>query len=505
MIFLIAFLVEAILTVILLQKSKRIFPNLSGLDKDEYKLKALMPLGMFIVTDIMKRKFDSPKDMATQSKLAQLYGSRDAAARLRLNAAKKMSIAVLGVLLITLLAGAYDITHKNDIEVIPDEVNVNGNVLERPEFGEGSKETRLEATYKIGEIEETYSYDIKVGQQIPSDEECVKWVSENLESSLLNGNESLDKVTKDLKPAKTSTKTGAVISWETSDASVVDDEGKITRKENGKGSGKATLTATVKKGEAVATKAFKVVVLEAEPLSEVQQLAQAKENVNYSLEQAAAIDRAGETTLLTKYKDVEVTWEKPEPAKNHKSITLFIVGLIFLALLIYLSDRNIDGEIKKRKQMILIDYPSFLNKLSILIMSGMNLPKSFEKIAHDYQTERERGTKQRPLYEEIVRMVEGMNGGAVFTDALNDFASRCKTREILKLASILDTSQKRGGGDLVSTLKTQSVEAWESRKSVAKRKGEEASTKLLFPLLLMLGAVLIIVMVPAFMSITGSM
>ena len=46
----------------------------------------------------------------------------------------------------------------------------------------------------------------------------------------------------------------------------------------------------------------------------------------------------------------------------------------------------------------------------------------------------------------------------------------------------------------------ESVQAFEDRKARAKRMGEEAGTRLLIPMFLMLAEVLIIVVVPAFLS-----
>jgi len=52
-------------------------------------------------------------------------------------------------------------------------------------------------------------------------------------------------------------------------------------------------------------------------------------------------------------------------------------------------------------------------------------------------------------------------------------------------------------------LKNLSNECWETRKNLAKQKGEEASSKLLFPMMLMLMAVFIVIMVPAYFQLTG--
>ena len=50
-------------------------------------------------------------------------------------------------------------------------------------------------------------------------------------------------------------------------------------------------------------------------------------------------------------------------------------------------------------------------------------------------------------------------------------------------------------------LEKESVEAWDDRKRKAKVQGEAATTKLLFPMILMLGVVMAIVMLPACLSL----
>ena len=60
---------------------------------------------------------------------------------------------------------------------------------------------------------------------------------------------------------------------------------------------------------------------------------------------------------------------------------------------------------------------------------------------------------------------------------------------------------RKGMKGLTQMLKLESIQAFEERKARAKKLGEEAGTKLLFPMFLMLAVVLIIVIVPAFMSL----
>ena len=59
---------------------------------------------------------------------------------------------------------------------------------------------------------------------------------------------------------------------------------------------------------------------------------------------------------------------------------------------------------------------------------------------------------------------------------------------------------KKGSGDLLRLLEIEAMESFEERKELAKRIGEKAGTKLLFPMMIMLLIVIVIVIVPAFLS-----
>ncbi len=66
---------------------------------------------------------------------------------------------------------------------------------------------------------------------------------------------------------------------------------------------------------------------------------------------------------------------------------------------------------------------------------------------------------------------------------------------------LLVQSIKKGGSGLADTLQREIVTAMEDRKRSARSEGEKASIKLLLPMGLMLMVVLVITIVPAFMSL----
>ena len=55
-------------------------------------------------------------------------------------------------------------------------------------------------------------------------------------------------------------------------------------------------------------------------------------------------------------------------------------------------------------------------------------------------------------------------------------------------------------GELIALLHHEAAGAFEVRKNSARKMGEEAGTKLLFPMIMSLGVVIIILIVPAWMT-----
>ena len=66
-----------------------------------------------------------------------------------------------------------------------------------------------------------------------------------------------------------------------------------------------------------------------------------------------------------------------------------------------------------------------------------------------------------------------------------------------KLASLLTQNLRKGSSELSELLSKEAELAMEQRKNLAKRLGEEAGTKLLLPMMLMLSIIMVLIIVPA--------
>ena len=173
-----------------------------------------------------------------------------------------------------------------------------------------------------------------------------------------------------------------------------------------------------------------------------------------------------------------------------------VFALLVLGISVVITDSELNGKIKKRRNSIQLDFPDFLNKLTLLINAGMTVTRAWEKIVSDNK-------KDSVLYEELSVTIADIRAGKSELYAYEDFAKRCRIPEITKFVSVVLQNMKKGSTEMVSILRLQAAECWEMRKRIAKRLGEESATKLLFPMMLMFVAILLIVATPAILAMQG--
>lgn len=65
---------------------------------------------------------------------------------------------------------------------------------------------------------------------------------------------------------------------------------------------------------------------------------------------------------------------------------------------------------------------------------------------------------------------------------------------------MMNQNIRKGSEGLIQLLEVEAIEAFEKRKEQVKVMGETAGTKLLLPMILMLGVVMVIIVIPAFMT-----
>lgn len=104
------------------------------------------------------------------------------------------------------------------------------------------------------------------------------------------------------------------------------------------------------------------------------------------------------------------------------------------------------------------------------------------------------------LKQELKLLVRDLKNGILESVALDRFGKRCKSPFYIKFCAFLIQNQKKGNRDLAQMLEQEAKNAFLQKKQEARRLGEEAGTKLLLPMMGLLLIVMVIIILPAFLS-----
>ncbi|MCM1282851.1 MAG: type II secretion system F family protein [Muribaculaceae bacterium] len=191
-------------------------------------------------------------------------------------------------------------------------------------------------------------------------------------------------------------------------------------------------------------------------------------------------------------------WEETRKYLVWKTLFFEIVVLILLHFVRQERERE---ESRRRKEQMHLDYAEVVNKLLILLGSGMSLKQAWNRISARYSEKREkRNAEPRFIYEEMLLASHEMADGESERLAYQNFGGRTGLGAYNRLARILVQNLQTGSRGLCQLLQQEAQTALEDRRALTKKLGEEAGTKLLFPMILMLVIVIAIIMVPAMLS-----
>ena len=191
-----------------------------------------------------------------------------------------------------------------------------------------------------------------------------------------------------------------------------------------------------------------------------------------------------------------------------------IISGLFLAagvLILALGGRESGRKEQERQERMLLEYPPMIMKFTLLIQAGMSVRRAFQKMASDYASEKRRNNRaplkrnknrEKPslVGEEILMVVNELESGVSEAEAYRHLGERCSCIRYRTFSTLLVQNLQKGSRSLGDILEQESMDAWEERKQKARVTGETASTRLLFPMMLMLLIVMGVIMIPAFLS-----
>ncbi|WP_138752746.1 type II secretion system F family protein [Paenibacillus sinopodophylli] len=170
---------------------------------------------------------------------------------------------------------------------------------------------------------------------------------------------------------------------------------------------------------------------------------------------------------------------------------LLVVGIIFGIVLALRPFVEAGRKVEQRKQLMIIELPDMLSKLMLLVGAGETVHQALARCLEGKEA------KQHPLYKEWGEAVSMLRNGQSFMAAMERFNRRCSVQEVSVFTTVLLLNYRRGGEHFVLALRELSYTLWEKRKAIARSRGEEASSKLVFPLVGILLVLMILVAAPA--------
>ncbi len=221
------------------------------------------------------------------------------------------------------------------------------------------------------------------------------------------------------------------------------------------------------------------------------------------VEQSEEESRADERFVLpTTINGQLVTWHK-KPGRE--PFVFLLLATVAVIAVIQKKGQDEKQQKIKRQQELLRGYPQMVTQLSLLMGAGMNLSVAWECIVKRYLLEqvdesKDKGAQKQQYLEEMLVTYREIKDGRPIRKAYQDFGNRVMLAPYRKMIAMLLQNMDKGNRDLLRLLDLEAEIALENQKNQVRRQGEEAGTKLLFPMLLLFIMILVVIMVPAMQS-----
>ena len=360
--------------------------------------------------------------------------------------------------------------------------------ISRGTYLEGELELRV--TADMGE--EVQEFQIRLYPKLLTGEELetlAEKFSEQLPELIRGKNESLQKVTEDLELLEVYEGFPFRVEWSSSQPNVLGSGGTVRIPEEQE---EVELRAELSYQDFFGEETLRVTVVPP-VLTPHEQLH--RELEEYLLASEEEGRRENEWILPDRWQDREVSWSQKV---EDNSVLLWAAALVVAALVYLLSDKDLHQQLEKRKKSLQQEYPDLVHQLALYVGAGMTVRGAFQKIASDYERKQGSMAMRHPAYEEVLYTCRELKSGVSEGAAYEHFGRRTGRQEYIRLSTLLMQNLKRGNSTLLERLREEADKAGEERLMQSRRLGEEAGTRLLVPMVLMLAVVMVMIMMPAF-------
>lgn len=448
------------------------------LSQKEEPFKIFYPMAAWILQGLKREKTGKEREYVLRFR--RLYPNQDAKKKYDCFRMGRVSVLLFFLFAFGVFSFFYEAGMKEET------VLREGRFLAKPEEGKRQEDLRYESSEGIkGQIKLKLWSCEKTGEAL---DEFLFSIREQMESALL-GENTAEKVTGKLNFFDEVA--GYPVEWKM-DTALIRTDG-ILKNEEIDPNGTVTILSGILQyyGQEIE---FQI------PIRLFPEEQSKEEKLQSELE--AALKLAQQNTskepLLPLPEEIEgqkLLWKENKTSKKTSFFALFLMAGFGL---IAGMECEIKNKEKKRKQQMAVDYPDIVRKMTLLLGAGMTIRGAWEHIVKEY--ERKRKQKFHFAYEEMRIAFHELELGISESVAYERFGKRCGTLFYLKFSTILVQNLNKGSRSVLPLLEQEVITSFNERRELAKRLGEEAGTKLLGPMMVLLILVLFLILVPAFVS-----
>lgn len=364
---------------------------------------------------------------------------------------------------------------------------ISGYYIEKNDIGGEQKQIDVQAD--IGGLKK--DTEIVIPERKYNEKEIViqaEKVKKHIYDKYLGANKSADNIRKDLCLIKKMKGSMFNISWLSSNESVVTTDGKvnsrkITTPED------VEITAVLKYEQYKEKIKFNITVMPVKKTREESAWEQWEKAFEKSVDETKSFRYL---RLPDKVNKLSVTYSVDKYNRLWQ-----IAGIMALMFIIvpFASESISKSRLTERDKQLKLAYPEMIEKFILLINAGLPVKSAWIRIA---ETQCDKEIKSGYLMEEMLLTRHQMENGLSEEKAYEMFGRRIGLLPYMKFCTLLVQNLKKGTADLIKILEYESADVFSERKENAKILGEEASTRLLMPMMIMMVIIFAIILYAAF-------
>ena len=369
---------------------------------------------------------------------------------------------------------------------------ITDNTLTRNDTGDG--DAIYDLVLNADGLDEDYSYQLKLKEEKPSDKqanELFTQAKKEIDDSFCEEGQSVEQVRGHINMKEAYAQGAVEAEWTLSDYDVVDIDGDVNQEafesvddEQGK-----LISASVELscGEHRQLYDFSFMVFPDE-LDAGERLIK---DINRHIDSEMSKSGTKKLTLPDEVDGVKLSWSQE---KSNTAGKIAMLEVVVIVLLVLEKKEKKKTAQKERNIQLQLEYPEIVSKMAILMGSGMTVEQAWNRITARYLDKRKNNDENiMPAYEEMLVTEREISGRKAYAG----FAERVKLPCYQKLVRIILQSIHKGSKGVCEMLEKESEDAFDERRLLALKLGEEAGTKMLMPMMIMMAIVIAIVIAPA--------